>query len=453
METAIRTERPTARATIRKEILTLAWPVVAEQLLATLANMVDTALVGRLGVIATAAVGLTQMPHWLMVGLFMGLGVGVNALAARFHGAGEDGPLEATTRAGFWLAVVTSLLMGGLIYTFAPQIFLLVGAEADVLPVGVPFLRLMVPGMVAIFWSIVMSAALRATGDTRTPMLINLGANAANGLLGYTLIYGHFGAPALGVMGAGAATTTTRILAALVLFSVLLRRESGARLSWRRMGSVDLSLLWRILKVGAVSSLERMFSTVVYISYARIVNTLGTVAVAAQHIATQAENVTWMLGSGFSMATAAMVGQRLGANRPDAAEGVVREAARMAMIALGILAVIFMTVPRPYIGLFTTDGPVLAMAAAALRVGGLSEVPMALVLVLNGALSGAGDAEPLFFVTLAGGIVRLAMTALLILGLGLGLEAAWYGAFADWLVRSAVIYWRFRGGAWKGVQV
>jgi len=439
--------------TIRKQIIKLAWPVVAEQLLATMANMVDAALVGRLGAISTAAVGLTQMPHWFMIGIFMGLGVGVNALVARFHGAGEEHELEATTRAGFWLALVTALLMGGLVYAFAPQILTLVGAEPDVLPIGVPFQRLMVPGMIAIFWSTVMGAALRATGDTRTPMLINLGANVLNALMAYTLIYGHFGAPALGVNGAGIATSTTRILAALAFLAVLLRREVGARLEWRRLFSIDLALLWRILRVGAVSSTERMFSSVVYIGYARIVNTLGTVAVAAQYIAVQAENVSWMLASGFAMASAAMVGQRLGAGKVEEAESVAKEAARMAMMALGVLAVIFIAVPRPYIALFTNDGSVLDMAAAALRVGGLSEVPTALVLVLNGALSGAGDTKPLFLVTLAGGIVRLSMTALLILGLGLGLEAAWFAAFVDWVVRGFVIWWRFRSGIWKSIKV
>lgn len=453
MENAVRTAEPAPRSTIRKEILTLAWPVVAEQVLSTLANMVDTALVGRLGAVATAAVGLTQMPQWLMVGLFTGLGIGVNAVAARFHGAGEEHKLESATRAGFWLGLITSLLMGSLIYIFSPNIFLLLGAEAEVLPVGVPFLRMMVPGMIAVFWSIVVSAALRSTGDTRTPMVINLVANLLNAVLAYAFIYGHFGAPALGVMGAGIATSSTRLLAAAALLMVLLRRETGARLIGRKLFSVDLALLWRILKVGAVSSTERMFSTVIYIFFARIVNTLGTVAVAAQHIAVQAENVSWMVAAGFSMATSAMVGQRLGAGKPEAAEAVVKEAARMAMIGLGVLAVIFIAVPRPYIALFTTDTAVLLMAAAALRVGGLAEVPTGLVMVLNGALSGAGDTKPLFLVTLAGGVVRLAMAAWLILGLKLGLEAAWYAAFADWVVRAVVIWWRFRGGAWKSVKV
>lgn len=453
MESVLSTPAPTSRKVIRKEIITLAWPVVAEQLLATLANMVDTALVGRLGAVATAAVGLTQMPNWLLAGLFMGLGVGVNALAARFHGAGEDDKLEATTLAGFWLATVTSLIAGVLTYVFAPQIFHWVGGEAEVIPIGVPFLRLMVPGMVASFWSIVISAAMRATGDTRTPMLINLVANLLNAVMAYALIYGHFGAPALGVTGAGIATSATRILAAVLLFAILLRRESGARLHWRRLFTLDLPILNRIMKVGSVSSSERVFSTIVYLGYARIVNTLGTVAVAAHYIAIQAENISWMLAVGFSMATAAMVGQRLGAGQVDQAESVVREATKMAAIALGILAVIFIVVPGPYVGLFTSDAAVIAMAAASLRVGGFAEIPTGIVQALNGALSGAGDTKPLFLVTLAGGIVRLSLTAWLILGMGLGLEAAWLAAVLDWVVRSVVIYGRFRTGIWKSVRV
>lgn len=442
-----------SRRHIQGQIVHLAWPVIAEQLLTTLANMVDTALVGRLGAVATAAVGLTQMPNWLMTGLFLGLGIGVNAVAARFHGAGEDQQLEATTRAGFWLAVVTSLLVGLLHHLFAPQIFAMLGAEAEVLPIGASFLRLMVPGMVASFWAIVMSAALRATGDTRTPMLINLGVNILNAILAYSLIYGHLGAPALGVQGAGIATSTARILGALTLFAVLLRRQTGARLAWRRLGRLDWELLGRILKVGAVSSGERMFSTVVYLAYARIVATLGTVAVAAQHIAVAAENVSWMLASGFSMATAAMVGQRLGAGRIEEAEVVVREANRMAMALLALLSLFFVLAPRPYVGLFTNDAGVLDLAAGALRVGGFAEVPTAIVLTLTGALSGAGDAKPLFLVTLGGGLVRLVMTAVMVLGLGMGLEAAWFAAVVDWLVRAFLIWLRFRTGAWKAVRV
>ncbi|MGE5674372.1 MAG: MATE family efflux transporter [Mycobacterium leprae] len=444
---------PLDRSHIRRQLFHLAWPVIAEQLLGTLSNMVDTILVGRLGAVAVAAAGLTQQPHWLMVGLFMGLGVGVNALVARFQGAGETGRIEAATRSGFWLGLGASTLMGILLYRFAPWILQVLGAPPDVAPVGATLLRLLVPGMVALFWMMVMTAALRATGDTRTSMVVNLSINVLNATLGYSLIYGHFGAPALGIRGAGIATSTARILGASVLLVILLRRRSGARLDWRRLLHLDVGLLGRILRVGYVSSSERMFSTAIYMAYARMVATLGTLPLAAHTITVAAENISWMLGSGFSMAAAAMVGQRLGASRTDEAEAVTREATRLGVLALGLLGLFFILVPGPYVGIFTGDHGVQVLGASALRVAGFAEVATGIVLVLSGALSGAGDTRPLFLVTMGGGVVRLSLAAVMLFGLRWGLQGAWLAASVDWWVRAGLISLRYRSGKWKSVTV
>jgi multidrug resistance protein, MATE family len=442
-----------SRPEIRKQIIHLAWPVVGEQLLATMATMVDTILVGHLDTISMAAVGFTQMPYWLVTGLFMGLGVGVNALVARFQGAGQTQEIEEATRAGFWLGLGMSALMGVLIWLLAPWIVQAAGAAPDVAPISAHLLRLLTPGMVGLFWSMVMTAALRATGDTRTSLVINVGVNVLNAILAYSLIYGHFGAPALGVYGAGYATTTARTIGALVLLAILLRRRAGARLEWRGLLRIDWGMLRRIFRIGYVSSTERMLSTFIYIAYAIMIARLGTVAVASQNIAVAAENVSWMLASGFQMATAAMVGQRLGARRPDEAEVVISEATRMCMALLGALGLIFIVLPGPYISIFTDDPAVRALSASVLRVAGFTEVGTALVLTLNGALSGAGDTRPLFLVSIGGGLVRLGAAMLMLFGFAWGLPGAWVAAGCDWVIRSGLIWLRYRSGAWKSIQV
>jgi len=441
------------RKAIRGQIIHLAWPVIGEQVLTTLANMVDAALLGHLSPVAMAAIGFTQTPHWLMVGLFMGLGVGVNALVARFQGAGDVQHIPPATRAGFWLGLMLALVMGVAIFATAPWIVDVAGAEPEVVPVAARLLRLLVPGMVAAYWMMVMTAALRATGDTRTSLVINIGINVLNAVLAYGLIYGAFGLPAFGAYGAGYATTTARILGALTLLAVLLGRSDGARLEWRKLGHIDWDLAWRIFRVGYVASTERMFSTIIYILYAVMVNGLGTVVAAAQNITVAAENITWMLASGFSMATAALVGQRLGAERPDEAEGVSREAARLSMLLLGAVGLVFIAFPGPYLRIFTDDPAVLAHSTTALRIAGFTEVCTALVLTLNGALSGAGDTRPLFLVTTGGGIIRLTLATIFIKLFGWGLAGAWFAAGVDWVVRSVLIYYRFRSGAWKTVKV
>ncbi|HWI64858.1 MAG TPA: MATE family efflux transporter [Symbiobacteriaceae bacterium] len=453
MQPALTATPSLSRKAIRGQIIHLAWPVIGEQLLTTMANMVDAALVGHLSPVAMAAIGFTQTPHWLMVGLFMGLGVGVNALVARFYGAGDHEHIPTATRAGFWLALGLALVMGVALWAAAPWVIEAAGAQAEVIPVGTKLLRLLVPGMVAAYWMSVMTAALRATGDTRTSLVINIGINVLNAALAYSLIYGAFGLPELGIYGAGYATTTARILGAAGLLGILLRRQTGARLEWRKLAHVDWDLVRRIVKVGYVASTERMFSTMIYIFYAVMVNGLGTVVAASQNITVAAENISWMLASGFSMATAALVGQRLGAERPDEAEGVIKEATKMCMILLGAVGLFFIAYPGPYLAIFTNEPAVLQLSTVALRIAGFTEICTALVLTLNGALSGAGDTRPLFLVTTVGGIIRLSLAVLFVKVLGWGLAGAWIAAGIDWVFRSVIIYGRFRSGTWRTVKV
>ncbi|HLN59952.1 MAG TPA: MATE family efflux transporter [Symbiobacteriaceae bacterium] len=453
METAAVETPAFSRKEIRGQIIHLAWPVIGEQILTTLAGMVDAALLGHLNPIAMAAIGFTQTPHWLLTGLFMGLGVGVNALVARYYGAGQHDRIAPATRAGFWLGLLLSLLTGLLVWFGASWIVTVAGAQAEVVPVAADVLRLLAPGMVAAYWMMVMTAALRATGDTRTSLVINVGINVLNAAMAYALIYGAFGLPKLGVYGAGYATSTARILGALLLAWVLFQREEGARLEWRTLGQVDWSLVGRIVRVGYVASTERMTSTFVYIFYAILIASLGTIVSAAQNITVAAENVSWFLSSGFSMATAAMVGQRLGAGRPEQAEAVIKEATKMAVALLGVVGLCFIAFPGIYLSVFTNDPAVLSLGSAALRIAGFTEVGTALVLTLNGALSGAGDTRPLFIVTIGGGLIRLSLAYLFIKVLGLGLSGAWLAAGCDWVVRSALIWSRFRSGKWKTVKV
>jgi len=441
------------REPLRREILRLAWPVIGEQVLVMLSGMINAALAGHLGTVATAAVGFTQPPQWFMSGLFMGLGVGVNALVARLQGGGDHERIPPATRTVFWLGLILALATGAAVFAAAPWAIRAAGARPEVVPLGAQLLRLMVPGMVAAYWMMTMTAALRATGDTRTSLVINIGVNVLNAGLAYGLIYGAFGLPPLGISGAGHATSCARILGAAALLVILCRRKSGARLNWQNLFRMDWDMVLRIFRVGSVASAERMLSTVIFIVYAAMINGLGTVVAAAQNITVAAESVSWTLGLGFSMATAALTGQRLGANRPDEAEVVSREAAKMSMILLGAVGLLFIAWPGPYLAIFTNDPSLLELGTAALRIAGFTEVFTALVYTLNGALSGAGDTRPLFVISTVGISVRLLLATVFIKVFGWGLAGAWLAAGIDWVVKSGMIYSRFQTQAWKTLKV
>jgi putative MATE family efflux protein len=434
-------------ASLRRSLLKLAWPVVAEQLLTTAANMVDMIIVGRLGAVAIASIGLALQPLWLLMSLFIGLASGINALVARFFGARDAEGAVRGAGAAFWIGGVASAAVGVLLWFGAPAILYLMGAEPAVAPQGVLYLRALVPGLVAVYWSMLLSAALRAVGDTRSPFYIHALVNLLNVPATLMLVHGLLGAPALGVLGAGLATSGARLVGFALLLAVVVRRFGPPP------GLPDLSLLGRMLRVGLPASLDRMSSTIAYLLFARIIAGLGTVAFAAHHVGVIAENVVWFGAYGLSTATAVMVGNSLGAREPDRAYGAVREAVRLTIWVIGPIGLFFILFARQYLMLFTGDPAVLDVATPALRIGGFGEVPMALVTVLLGAFQGAGDTRPLIWITLAGALVRIAATLLFVLVFEWGLAGAWFATLFDWGLRLALCWWRFRQGRWREVTV
>lgn len=430
----------------RSSLLKLAWPVIAEQVLATLANLVDMILVGRLGAVAIAAVGLSLQPLWMTLSIFLGIGTGVNALVSRAFGANDQEAVRKGSHTAFWLGLFFAGLVGALVWVLTPSVISLMGAQADTAGDAATYLRVLVPGLVGLYWSMVLNAALRAVGDTRTSFYVNVMVNVINLVLSWALIYGHLGMPALGVYGAGLATTIARLLGAVVFLAVAWQRFGG-------FGSFDWTIMTRMLQVGVPAALEKMSSTLFYLIFARIISDLGTVAFAAHHVAVTGENIVWTATSGLSTATAVLVGQSLGARAPERAQATVREAGLLTIYAIGPIALMFIFFSGPYMRLFTDDPAVIMSAASVLRIGGIAEVPMALVLILMGAFQGAGDTRPLIWITLAGGLARLLAAFTFVKVLGWGLEGAWLATWCDWGLRLVLCYLRFRAGRWKEVAV
>lgn len=439
---------------LRRDILRLAWPVVAESLLGTLTQMVDMILVAPLGASAVAAVGLSTQPLWFLMGPFFGLAAGLGALVSRFTGAGDSDSARAAARQGFLLGGMLAALMGALIWWQSPEIIRLMGGAPDVVPAAAAYQRALAPGLVALFFSIVMNAVPRAAGDTRTPFYIGIGSNVINLGLAWALIYGMLGLPALGLVGAGVAASVARILGALTLVAILLGPRARVRLEAARLWQLDLSLLRRILNVGLPAAAERIATSLAYVVYSRMVASLGTLAVAAHYTAVVAENISWMVGMGLTTATATLVGQALGAGVPRRAYDAIREGVRVGLWAALPLTLLFGLLTVPYLTLFTRDAGVLSLATIALRVAAVGEAPMIVSLVFIGALTGAGDSRSVAAISLVGGwVVRLGIAALLVLGFGWGIGAAWAASVLDWTARVGMLYWRYRGKRWLSLRV
>lgn len=440
---------------MRKSILALAWPVVTELVLQTVTQMADMIMVGRLGSQCVAAVGLSNQPFNIIQGCFMGIGVGTTALVARFMGAGDEGRADRVTAQSLAIGSILAAVFAVFGYYFTPNFVRFMKAGPDVVPYAESYMRVLMPGLFMLVINMIASSALRGAGDTRYPMRVNIVLNLANIVGNYILIYGKFGAPALGVTGAALSTTIARTIGTAMLLWHLF--SGKGRISVRTQGErfrFDPVLIRRVFAVGLPASLERVSLSLGISFYVRIVSALGTAAYAAHAIAINAEGISYMPGFAFAVAATTMVGQALGADRPDVAERAGIESWKMSATIMGLMGVVLFCFPDALMRLYGDDLEIISMGAEVLRIMAVAQVPMATSYVFVGALRGAGDTRAVLIFTMAcvwG--VRFCLAWLFVNVFGWGLAGAWYAMAIDWVARGTIAALRFRSGHWKQMRI
>ncbi len=439
---------------IRSRIMSLAWPVIAEQALSTITHIIDMAMVGRLGAAAIAAVGISLQPFMLAFALFGAVAMGTTAVVAREMGA--DRPLDASNalRQSLMLAMILAILLGVLGYIFAPGIINLMGPAPDVLELGVGYVRWILPGMAFMLAAFMITGALRGAGDTMTPMKVNAVINVINPILNYIFIFGHLGFPALGVRGAALATTLARGTGGIILLIILFTGRTVLTLEGRRFFHLDMTMIRRVVRVGLPAAIEQFITRLGQVLFVRVVANLGTLAYAAHTIAINAESISYMPAFGFATASTAMVGQNLGAENPEMAERSGLEAWKMAAMFMGFMMLVLLTIPDLLMRIYTTDLEVITMGRDLLRVVAFAQIPMATFFVLAGGLRGAGDTRTMLYISTASiWLVRLTLAQFFVNVLDKGISWVWAAMVADWFIRSALAAWRFRSGRWKDIEV
>jgi putative MATE family efflux protein len=444
-----------SRQSVRVKVLALAWPAIVDQFLTMAVNMVDTAMVGRLGASALAAVGLGAQVMMMATAIFSSVTTGTTALVARFIGASESEEACRTARQSLIMGVCLASITSLLIVTFAGRIVgaLFSRAEEQVLTDAAAYVRIVGLGLIPQFLLIVTNSVLRGAGDTKTPMRVTATANVVNAIGNYLLIFGVGVFPRLGVQGAAAATAIAHCVGACLAIRVLFSGKSVVSLNFHDDFHLDIAILKRILNVGIPAGMEQGVMRVGQLAFTMILSSLGTVAYAAHRIAMQAESLSFMPGFGFALAATSLVGQALGAGDPQEAEHVGLEAARIAACGMGLMGLLFLVFPRALVSVFTSDEAVIAHSAVVIRIVAVSQPFMATHMVLAGGLRGAGDTRTVMLVSLVGICgVRLALASLLVY-LGYGLVGAWIAMSIDLIIRGSLLYWRFRHGGWKEAKV
>lgn len=442
------------RSTI-SQVLSLAWPVVIEQMLGTVVGLANTYIVAHLGAAPLAAVGLCTQLNNLLIALFSAVGVGSTALVARHVGAGEAQEADHTTGQSLLLAVILGLLAALPCLLWGSALLAALGGDHDVVAMGHSYLLALGTTMPLMALLFIGNAALRGAGDTRTPMLVMGLVNLVNVALSWNLVRGLGPFPPLGVLGAGVGAAAGVGAGGLVVTLVLLRGRSSAGL---RVGPLALRFqpqrTWRLLHIGLPAGAEQMLMRLAQLALAAVVTKMGTSAYAGHQLGIQLLSVAFMPGFAFSVAATTLVGQEMGRGAPRRAEACVYTASWIALAVMCSVGAAAFLLAEPTLRLFTSDPQVIAQGRYAVQGCALIEPPLAWYFVLSGALRGAGDTR---FVLLAQAapiwLVRMPLAFHLGLTFGLGLTGVWTAMILDVIGRAVLLALRFRSGAWKRLRV
>ena len=450
----IRQGQELSKTETRKVVWLLAAPTLAEMFLVSLTGMADMIQVGRIGPAAITSVGLTNQPMMLLQSIFQALNVGTTALVARFIGMGRGDDASRALKQTFYVTILLGILTSLFAGVFASNILAFMGAEPDVIKVGTPYFQVVGYGFIFNAIAMAIASALRGAGDTRTPMTVNLVANVINIVFNAILIWGLFGFPRWGVFGAGVATTFSRFCAAVWFLIIAVRGEKTLKLDFKERYRPDMQILGRIYQIGLPAALEQLVLRSGQVMFAKVVSSLGTVTFAAHQVAMNILSLTFMPGQAFATAATTLVGQYLGAERPDDAERCANTSRNMAL-AIGVLmAFVFLFFGKYIAWLYTGDMSVVLVSALVLKIYAFAQPAQSTQFVLAGGLRGAGDTTyPLYSTAVGMWIGRVFLGWFFVNVTHWGLPGAWLGMALDQFARGILIYLRFNSGHWKTIKV
>jgi putative MATE family efflux protein len=375
---------------LNRAILLLAIPMVLEMVLESLFAVVDVFWVGRLGANAVATVGLTESLLSLVFAVGIGLSMSTTAMVARR--IGEKDPEDAAIAGvqGIFLGLLVSLSIGIPSLIFAPKLLSLMGASPELVATGSGYARIALGGCGAIVMLFLNNAIFRGAGDAAIAMRLLWVSNIINLILDPCLIFGLGPFPKLGVTGAALATFTGRSIGVLYQFYRLLRGTERIHVLARHI-RVHLDVLWRLMRISITGILQFAIAHTSWIGMVRIISFFGASALAGYTVAIRILIFVILPSWGLSNAAATLVGQNLGARRPDRAEQSVWRTGLYNVLFLGSIGVFFVFFATPAVRLFIQDPAVVPIAAKALRILSYGNIGYAYAMVMLQAFNGAGD--------------------------------------------------------------
>lgn len=440
-------------------IITLAWPTMLEQLMQTAVQYIDTAMVGALGTQATAAVGATSTVNWLVTSTIAAFGVGFLAYIAKAVGAGDS---EGTKKAVSQSVLVT--LISGIVFTvltlsLSRQVPVWMQVDKSIQDMAAVYFFIVYMPMLPRAASIIFGTVLRAAGDTKTPMKVGIIMNIINIILNFVLIYptreiaifgmkiSAYGA-GLGVIGAAIASAVAFAVGGIYITIVLFKHPtiSPKGLSIKP----DTGILRPCMRVAMPNMVQRFGTSLGFVAFASMINSLGEAATAAHTIANTVESLFYIPGAGMQTAAATLVGNAYGAGDRERMNDLAKLMIPLEIILMIVSGGLLFILARPLVSIFSKSGEVIALGSTVLRMVAVSEPFFGYSIILEGFMQGVGKTkEPLVFNIIGMWLVRILGTFVCTQLLGMGLVSAWACMIAHNMFLFVMFVIMYVRGTWN----
>ncbi len=446
------------RRELMQEVARLAWPAILQGLVVTFVFFTDRMMLGWYSDETLGSMQVSGPLLWSAFSVFGAYSAGVMAVVGRAVGAGDADRAHRTVSTVLVFGLCVGIIVAILGLLGRPVFAELLASGPDtsqaIRSLSIEYMGIVFLATPVLFLGIGGVTSLQADGDTRTPMWVSLLQGLVNLGLTWTLVFGHLGAPELGIVGAAIGTATAFCTGTLVVLWVL----------WRRPGPVNLlpitapsiAALRPVLRVAGPALGERTIFHIAFLVFVAYVGMLGDLAVVTNQALVAIESVGFMVTHGVGIAAGALVAQKLGAKQPEDAASIGWLSAGLGITVLSGPAVAFLVIPAQLIGLFVgpNNPEAVALGVPCLQIAAAALPMMAITDAMAGSLRGAGDTRTPMIVALVGPVaIRLILCWFLALHLEWGLLGIWVGTTVDWGVRAVYLSFVYRAGKWKQIQV
>lgn len=433
---------------LTKQILILALPIILENLLQALLGTVDTWFAGRLDDNTIAAIGATTLIVNLFIAFYTAISVGTSAIISRYIGEKNQDKAGLAAGQSVLLSIFLGILIGVIAFIFRDQILTLSGAENAVLEAAKPYYNIVAIPSVFVCLTLVLSACLRASKDTVTPMIVSGFSNILN-----IILDAFFLRCGMGIAGLAFATTLSRFVTTLILFLRLFHKTEGISLTWQSF-KPNRDLLLRITRISIPAGMERLLMRAGQLIYNGIIFSISTNAYVAHSVAGTIEYYSYIPAFGFSAAASTLVGISLGEKDIKKAKHITWRTWICASLTMLPLGFVFFFASPMLASQFTETLDIQTQVVQVLRLIAFFQPVIAFSNIFAGALQGAGDTKfPMYATFFGTWVIHIGLGYLLGVHFNLGLFGIWIGYALNNAVRGLLLYIRFRSDVWTKIKL